>query len=101
MPRRRDRASPLRRAATAGVSADERCQPFQYFRCAYAPQRAPGDFVIYLPGRAVSADDLKEIGASPLFHFVPGSTPLERALDRVAMGEAPLDRPAHSYVLRP
>jgi len=98
-PRRPDQPVAIVRGPHRYV--DERCEPFQYFRCAYAPERAAGDFVIYLPGRAVSADDLKDLGASPLFHFVPGSTGLERALDRVALGEAPVDRPAHSYVFRP
>jgi hypothetical protein len=80
---------------------DDRCQSFQYFRCAYAPEPAAGDFVIFLPGRAVSPNDLKGLGGAPLFHFSPGGTVLERALDRVAMGESVVDRPAHSYVFRP
>jgi hypothetical protein len=100
-----------RNAPSSGVTAivsgphrfpGDRCQPYQYFRCLYAPAPEPGSLVVLMPGRQASAAYVAELRGrgEPLFHGRAGSSAVERSLAALASWRRTTDEPTESYVFR-
>lgn len=78
---------------TAHRYPDDRCLPPEPFRCIYAPAPQPGDLVVYLAGRELSARTLDSLNTASyeVFHYRPRRSRLVRVLSALAARDETAD----------
>jgi hypothetical protein len=79
---------------------DDRCHASQPFRCVHTRTAEPGDLVVFLPGRHVSARELQTLKshANEIFHYRPRASAIKRALSALVPADRLTDRPTDAYV---